>query len=194
MTVPAGGGTGRAGGVRSGGQPVSRATLVVGLGSPDRGDDAVGAEVARAVAALALPGVEVTEHEDPTDLIERWSGIDSVVLVDAVHAGRAVGSLRVIETGAGLDPLPESAWVRTGRGGTHAFGLAAAVELARALRRLPARVTLVGIEAGGFDHGASLSPEVAAAVPSAVAAVVGVVGHRDAATWVSERGSVDVPR
>jgi hydrogenase maturation protease len=194
MTLPAGGGTGRAGGARSGGQPVRRAALVVGLGSPDRGDDAVGAEVARAVAALALPGVEVTEHEDPTDLIERWSGHESVVVVDAVSAGVAVGSLRIMETGAGLDRLPESAWARTGRGGTHAFGLAAAVELARALRRLPPRVTLVGIEAGGFEHGAPLSPEVAAAVPSAVAAVVGLVGHRAAATRVIEKGTVDVPR
>ena len=31
--------------------------LVVGLGSPDQGDDAVGLEVARAVEALCLPGV-----------------------------------------------------------------------------------------------------------------------------------------
>lgn len=148
--------------------------LVVGLGSPDRGDDAVGMHVARAVAAREDPRVEVLEHEDPTDLVELWTGRERVVVVDAVcsGAGAAPGDVRVLETGAGLDPLPEDAWAGTGRGGTHAFGLATAVELARALHRLPERVTVVGVEAARFDHGAALSPPVAAAVPGAVDAVL----------------------
>ena len=120
-------------------RPVPRpTTLVVGLGSADRGDDAVGGHVARAVAALVDPGpCVVVEHEDPTDLIELWTGHDRVVVVDATWSGGPPGTLHLIETGAGRDPLPEAAWARTGRGGTHAFGLAAAVELARVLRRLP---------------------------------------------------------
>ena len=85
------------------------AVLVVGLGSPDRGDDAVGGDVARAVAALALPDVEVVEHEDPTDLIELFSGRSLVVVVDAVLSGTATGAVRVIETGVGGERLPESA-------------------------------------------------------------------------------------
>ena len=144
------------------------AVLVVGLGSPDRGDDAVGGEVARAVAALAPPDVEVVEHEDPTDLIELFSGRSLVVVVDAVRSGTGTGTVRVLETGVGGEPLPETAWAGTGRAGTHAFGVAAAVELARALRRLPPRVVLVGVEAAAFDYGAPLTPEVAAAMPDAV--------------------------
>ena len=102
--------------------------LVVGLGSPDRGDDAVGMHVARAVAAREDPRVEVLEHEDPTDLVELWTGRERVVVVDAVcsGAGAVPGDVRVLETGAGLDPLPEDAWAGTDRGGTHAFGLATA--------------------------------------------------------------------
>lgn len=162
------------------------AVLVVGLGSPDRGDDAVGGDVARAVAALALPDVEVVEHEDPTDLIELFSDWSLVVVVDAarsdtpsgaVRSGTPSGAVRVLETGVGGEPLPQSAWAGTGRAGTHAFGVAAAVELARALRRLPPRVVLVGVEAAAFDHGAPLSPQVAAAVPEAVDAVVRATGR-----------------
>ncbi|HSO65551.1 MAG TPA: hydrogenase maturation protease [Ornithinibacter sp.] len=167
-------------------------TLVVGLGSPDRGDDAVGGHVARAVAALADPRVVVLEHEDPTDLIELWTGRDRVVVVDATCSGGPPGTLRVLETGADRAPLPEAAWARTGRGGTHAFGLAAAVELARVLRRLPARVSVVGVEAASFEPGAPLSPAVASAVPDAVAAVIGSVATTAPAV-VDERGSSRVP-
>ena len=147
--------------------------LVVGLGSPDRGDDAVGPLVARRVAGLGLAGVRVLAHEDPTDLVESMTGASAVVVVDAVWSpGCAPGELVVLETGDGTAPLPADAWARTGRGGTHAFGLASAVELARALRRLPPRVVLVGIVAATFDHGQPLSPGVAASVDRAVDAVV----------------------
>ncbi|HEY7720045.1 MAG TPA: hydrogenase maturation protease [Pedococcus sp.] len=145
--------------------------LVVGLGRPDRGDDGVGSAVARAVAALALPGVEVREELDPTDLVALWDGRCCAVVVDAVRSGRPPGTLVVLEAGADAEPLPESAWAGSGRGSTHALGLAAAVELARVLHRLPARVRVVGVEAAGFDHGAALTPGVAAAVPAAVGAV-----------------------
>ena len=116
-------------------------------------------QVARAVAELGLPDVEVARARGPDGARSTlWSGYDSVVVVDAVRSGATAGRLCVLETGAGLDPLPEAAWRGTGRGGTHAFGLAAAVELARALHRLPARVTVVGVEVGGLDHGAALLP------------------------------------
>jgi hydrogenase maturation protease len=150
----------------SGAQP-----LLVGLGSPDRGDDAVGPAVARAVAALGLRGVEVVEHEDPTNLVDLWSEHDLVVVVDAVRSGAPAGSLVVLETGAGDTPLTEPGWAATGRGGTHALGLATVVELARALGRLPRRLVVVGVEALAFDYGRPLSPPVTASVGRTVAVV-----------------------
>lgn len=149
--------------------------LVVGLGSPDRGDDAVGTVVGRALAARHLPGVDVVAHEDPTDLVELWSGRELALVVDAVLSGAEPGTVVVVETGAAGEPLPASAWGRTGRGGTHAFGLASAVELARALHRLPSRVVLVGVEVESLDHGAPLSDPVEAAVPAALHAVLAVL-------------------
>jgi hydrogenase maturation protease len=154
--------------VSDGAAPVGE-PLVVGLGSPDRGDDAVGPAVARAIGALALPGVTVIAHEDPTALIHAWVGRDLVVVVDAVVSGGAAGTLHIRESGADSPALPESAWADTGRGGTHAFGLATAMD------RLPRRVVLVGIEAASFDHGVGLSPRVAAAVDDAVEAVRGAL-------------------
>jgi len=140
--------------------------LVIGLGSPDRGDDAVGPAVARAVAGR-MPGVAVVDHEDPTSLLDLWSGYEPVVVVDAVRSGAEPGTVHHLVTGTDGEPVTTTAWAHTGRGGTHAMGLAAMVELGRALGRLPARLVVVGVEAESFDHGAPLTARVAAAVPLA---------------------------
>lgn len=149
--------------------------LVVGLGSPDRGDDAVGPAVARRVAALGLGGTSVLELEDPTSLIDLWTGHHVVIVVDAVCSNQAPGTLVILELGEATDPLPEAAWATAGRGGSHDFGLAAAVELGRALHRLPERLVLVGIEAAGFVHGTPLSAPVADAVVRGTEAVIGTL-------------------
>ena len=47
--------------------------------------------------------------------------------------------------------------------------------MARALHRLPRRLVLIGIEAGGLDHGEPLSAQVSAALEPAVDAVIGVL-------------------
>jgi hydrogenase maturation protease len=149
--------------------------LVVGLGHPDRGDDAVGLVVAREVAARALPGVRVAEHEDPMNLLDLWQAHEPVVVVDAVRSGAAPGTLHRLATGADSPRLSERSWSRAGLAGSHGLGLAEAIELARALQALPTRLTVVGVEATCFDHGAPLSSPVAAAVTTAADEVVRLV-------------------
>ena len=159
--------------------------LVVGLGNRDRGDDAVGPEVAARVARRlsrrasreagtrhGRPGVRVLEHEDPAALIDTWAGADLVVVVDGIRSGRCPGTIVLLEAGADAAPLPVQPWSAPGRGGTHALGLAAVVELARALDRLPRRLVVVGVEVSGTEHGAPLCPAVATAVPAAANAVI----------------------
>lgn len=164
-----------------------RGPLVIGLGSPDRGDDAVGPAVARAVAAR-LPEVVVVDHEDPTSLLDVWAGHSPVVVVDAVRSGAPVGTVHWLETGLATPPMGPVAWARSGHGSTHAVGLAEMVELGRALGRLPDRLVVVGVEAERFDHGAPLSRHVAAAVPVAAARVCDELAPE-------RRGAgVDVPR
>lgn len=143
--------------------------LVIGLGSPDAGDDAVGPLVADAVARLALGGVRVLAHEDPTDLPLLWAGLPRVVVVDAVRSGASPGSVVVVDAAASAPP-PE------GRG-THDFGLASAIGLSRALGTLPARLRVVGVEGAAFAPGDPLSPAVDAALPAAVDAVVALLGE-----------------
>lgn len=172
--------------------------LVVGLGSADRGDDAVGPVVAclvsDVVADRGIEDVRVVRHEDPTALIDLWSDAGLVVVVDAVVSGQDAGTIHVLETGAGEQALPASAWSGAGRAGTHGFGLAASVELARALRRLPPRLVLLGIEAACFDHGAPLSGPVAAAVDRAVTTVLDVLAGLPSSNAHPVGGELRVPR
>lgn len=170
--------------------------LVVGLGSVDRGDDAVGpavaAQVGVAVAALRIPGVEVVEHEDPTALIALMDGHDLVVVVDAVRSGAPAGTVTVREVGHRGRPL--GARPAPGPAGTHGLGLAMAVELARTLGRLPQRVLVVGVEAVGFEHGHPMSAPVLAAVPLAVGVVLEVLEGASRSTAARQGGGgVDVP-
>jgi hydrogenase maturation protease len=120
--------------------------------------------------------VEVRTEEDPTALLDLWEGHDHVVVVDAVVTGEPAGTLHRLELGTHAPSQPSTSWAGTGRAGTHAFGLATAVELGRALGRLPARVVVVGVEAGNVDLGVELTPAVAAAVDEAAALVAREVG------------------
>jgi hydrogenase maturation protease len=141
--------------------------LVVGVGNDLRGDDAAGLEVARRVRRAAPPGVEVLEASgDGAALMDLWAGADLAVVVDACVSGAEPGAVRRLDAASG--PLPAAFASRS----THAFGLAEAVEMARALGRLPARLVVFAIEGGDFEAGAGLTPAVARAVREAGDAVL----------------------
>jgi hydrogenase maturation protease len=141
--------------------------LLIGLGNPQRGDDGVGIAVVRHVTEHTIDGIEVVESDDPASLIDTWDGAERVVVVDAMKSGRPAGTVLVLEVTE--IPLPSDGWAT---GGTHALGLAAAVELSRALGRLPRRLLVVGVEADRLAAGSELSAPVHAAVqPAADAAL-----------------------
>jgi hydrogenase maturation protease len=99
-------------------------TLVIGYGSPIRGDDAIGPLAAEALAAGALPeGVRVlARHILTAELVEDLAAVDRVVFLDATAAGEP-GAVRVRELAAdaGLassmahyhDPRELLAWCAT---------------------------------------------------------------------------------
>jgi hydrogenase maturation protease len=134
-------------------------TLVLGVGNPDRGDDAAGRAVARALVGALPAGIEVAEvGGEATDLLMRFEGAAAAFLVDACASGAAAGTVHRFDVSQ--NPLPQSAFGVS----THGFGLNEAIELARALGQLPPRCVVYAIDAAGFATGAPLSPAVAAAV------------------------------
>ncbi len=148
------------------------ARMIIGMGNPLRRDDGIGVRVAERLAALAPTGVDVHIHAGGgPELMERWHGAERVVLVDAVTAGGAPGAVHRFDVSG--RPLP--AQVRAACS-THDLGLHDVVELARALRRLPDRLIVIGVEGTDFAPGMALSLPVRAAVARAVAAVLEELG------------------
>lgn len=138
--------------------------LVIGIGNPDRGDDAAGLSVARNIATVTKRA-EVTVRElagDQLGLLDEWTGATKVYVVDAVCSGGKPGTVYKFDA---ADALTE----RFRHRGTHTFSLADVIELARALDRLPRHLAGYGIEGASFAIGAPLSPEVAAAVDEVTA-------------------------
>jgi hydrogenase maturation protease len=146
---------------------VTSSALVIGIGNPLRGDDGVGVVVAERIRARGAGNVDVTVLDgDGASLVERWAGAAAVIVVDATRSAAPPGSIERFD--AVRSPLP-----CVGRSATsHGFGLAEAVELARALDRLPPALIVYGIAGRSFEMGEGLSPAVAAAVPEVVARVL----------------------
>ena len=120
------------------------------------------------------PDVEVVGWTgDPLGLLDRWDGVDRLVLIDAVVSGAAPGTTRRFG--------PDAPFARTSEASTHGLGLAEALALGRALGRLPERIEVWGIEAVEFTAGAPLTPAVAEAVLELVARLDQELGQATAA-------------
>jgi hydrogenase maturation protease len=128
--------------------------VVAVVGNRLRGDDAAGPLVADALLDLDLPIRVVQADTNPLTVLDAWCSDDTVYLVDAVVAGAPPGTIHEFAPHRGTLP-PE----RPG-GSTHGFGLAAVVELARVLDRLPRTLVILGIEGEGFEAGAQPHPAV----------------------------------
>jgi hydrogenase maturation protease len=130
--------------------------LVLGCGNPDRSDDAAGFLVVRRLRELGIKAQEL--GGEGLSLIDAWSSSTDVIIVDAVMSKARPGTITVWN--ARNSPLPVGQF----RWSTHAFGVAEAIEMARALDRLPSRLIVYGIEGSRFGCGGPPSPEVADAV------------------------------
>jgi hydrogenase maturation protease len=134
--------------------------LVIGVGNDYRGDDGAGLAVIRRIRDNPPAGTATREETgEGAGLIDAWGAFDEVIIVDAASSGEPPGT--VFRFDVCQDPIPEG----TLRGcSTHAMGIAAVIELARTLNRLPAQLTVYAIEGKDFMIGAPMSPEVLKAV------------------------------
>ena len=147
---------------------MSRAAVtVIGVGSP-LGDDRLGwlaAEALRVspdIVAAGAGAVSIVVRDRPGFmLLSDWHGADKVVLIDAVCCGAVPGSLRVLSA----DEIVSGDTTLS----THGFGVATAVELARALGHLPPQLVLYGLEIDRGHTGDDLSPRVQQAFTGFVA-------------------------
>ncbi len=101
------------------------------------------------------PHVTVIEASgEGATLMEAWKGYERVIVIDATSSGSSPGTIHRFE--AHREPLP----ARFFHYSTHAFSVAEAIEMARALGHLPPEIIVYGIEGKHFVAGEGFSPEV----------------------------------
>jgi hydrogenase maturation protease len=147
--------------------------LVIGLGNPLLGDDSVGLRTAEAIRPLLAtrPEIDVSEDFDGgLRLMERMIGYRRVVIIDAITAGAAPGSVFTLQPGGPATRRSAA---------SHGIDLLTALALGRhSGAELPANehIVLIGIQAGDvLTFGEDLSPEVEAAIPRAMELAIGLV-------------------
>jgi hydrogenase maturation protease len=152
-----------------------RRTVVVGVGNEFRRDDGAGPAVIARLRALqpgdaGLSGVTLALSDgEPGRLIDLWEGTSLAVVIDTVRdTARPPG--HTCQLAAGV--LASRA---DGAASSHGIGLGDTVELARALGRLPERLTVLAVVGRDFGFGAGLTAEVAAAVAELVEQVREIV-------------------
>jgi hydrogenase maturation protease len=146
--------------------------VVIGVGQTMRGDDAIGITAVKAWQSQYShtanhPGVcvEITELPD-LDFLELLSGAEEALIVDAVKTGDRPGKIHILneQSLSAFDQDTTS---------THGWGVAETIRLGRTLKRedLPQEIKIIGIEAGQFETGARLTPEIIENLPQIIAVI-----------------------
>lgn len=156
---------------------------IIGIGQSLRGDDAAGLEAVKLwgetrQSKVNQPTIQVELLELPgVGLLDHLVGVRMAILVDAVRSSNLAkpGTLYII-TESQLEAFTG------GSGSAHGWGVAETLTLGRKLMpsSLPAKLFLVGIEAGQLDLGEKLSPEVEAALPEVTRLIEQLIGEQSA--------------
>lgn len=139
--------------------------LVAGVGNILLTDEGIGVQAVRKLLEQGLPeGADAVDAGTALgDLLNELGRYERLILVDAVRGGGRPGQLYRLEIHSGgalegaLSPVS-----------LHEFGVAEALEQARALGILPRRVVLLGMEPARIEPGMELSAEAARALPALV--------------------------
>jgi len=135
---------------------VKAKTTIIGIGNANCGDDAAGCLVAQALRERELPAVRILSASgEPADLLEKFPTDGVLILVDAMAEVEGCGRIHRMDTSDNALPIDAFSSYST-----HGMGLPEAIEMARALGRLPPAVIVYGIEGRNFQPGDPMSPEV----------------------------------
>lgn len=145
--------------------------IVIGIEDPVHHDAAGPAVIAR-LRQMPLPPVVLARSDgNALDLIEKWSGQDLAVIVDAVRTGHGrPGAVRRLSL-----HHPALAGRRTP--GSDRLELDVAMELGRALHRVPRKLLLFTIEVPDSATGEAAGPAIGAAADQVAAEIAGLLAE-----------------
>jgi len=150
---------------------------IIGIGQSFRGDDAIGIIIVEEWRKLCLSfidehGVESEISSLPgLGLIDMMAGFETIIFVDAVQTG-----INLPGTIYKLREKQLASFV-SGSKSTHGWGAAESLRLGRELKidEMPETVRVLGVEAGQFEVGADVSPEIQIKVKEIVETLQGMI-------------------
>jgi hydrogenase maturation protease len=152
-----------------GGRTLHNEVVIIGCGNLLRGDDAAGPLLVRKIAELGTPpGVRLVDGGTAgIDVALEMAGADEVFIVDACTSGSGPGEIFELSGDDLAVPPP-------GGMNLHALRWDSAIAFARwqLKDRYPKRVTVILIEAAGFELGAPPSVPVRDSIEAVARALI----------------------
>lgn len=138
-------------------------TAVIGIGNIYRSDDGAGIIAARRLKEAVDDKAIVLENSgDPSELMDRWTAAEKVIVVDAMCSSKSPGTVQRFN--ASEESLPKEYFHYS----THTFNIADVIELARVLNKLPKELIVFALEGKDFSNGEKISEEVDQAIDKIV--------------------------
>ncbi len=141
-------------------------SVVVGIGNPYRGDDAVGWAVIDGLKKKTQTIQLVKSQGDIAELIDIFSSYRVVILVDACQMNAPVGTWQRID--AHKQKIVEISPLTS----THGLSVTQAIALAKNISVLPPTLVLYVINGKNFSMNDGLSPAVAKSVEEVIQALL----------------------
>ena len=150
---------------------MSVSPLIIGIGNQFRCDDGIGLFIVEKLQKRNVDADFLLLSGEGTELMQQWQNRTRVIVVDAVSSGEEAG--HIFNFDAGSEEIPTNFFNYS----SHAFGLAEAVALSRALKKLPEELYIVGVEGQQFSQGTALSDKVKDAVDPALELIMERLKH-----------------
>lgn len=147
---------------------IDERVVVIGVGNEWATDDGIGPAVARAVGERLQNQIDVAVLDgEPARLLEAWTESDLAVLIDAARMSQGPPVRRL--------PVPPAVADTGATRSSHGLGICAAVELARALGRLPCELVTFVVAGDDFSPGRGITESGRSNVQRAVPEVCGAI-------------------
>lgn len=137
--------------------------VLIGVGSP-HGDDQIGWLIADEVRLRIGDSCLVHKVGSPLEILDRIDDVDWLGICDACRGAGQVGDWNCWT-------WPDEHIIQSQFTGSHDFGLAATLQLATRLKRLPDTVKIWGIEIGSSQAGDSISLPARNTIPRVADAI-----------------------
>ena len=141
---------------------------VIAVGNDLYGDDGVGNAVLHELEKMSeMKEVELFDGAtDALGLIDHFSGVDHVIIVDAAQMGEKPGTVKVFSK----DEVKLK--IKMDHLSVHGISLAETFDIAQMADSLPGKITIIGIEPKNIGISQGLSDVVMQSIPEVVSNII----------------------